>query len=47
MVDKNYHTLPVLKDDRLVGVVGKEDVLKTIIAGSSAGQDKEPEGSKA
>jgi CBS domain-containing protein len=47
MVDKNYHTLPVLENDRLVGVVGKEDVLKTIIAGSSAGQDKAPEGSKA
>ncbi len=31
MVDHNLHTLPVVEDDRLVGVVGKEDVLKTLI----------------
>ncbi|MDY6903119.1 MAG: CBS domain-containing protein [Thermodesulfobacteriota bacterium] len=30
MVDKNYHTIPVVEDGKLVGVVGKEDVLKTI-----------------
>ena len=31
MVDKNFHTLPVVQDGRLVGVVGKEDVLKTLL----------------
>lgn len=30
MVDRKFHTLPVLSDGRLVGVVGKEDVLKTL-----------------
>ena len=30
MVEKGYHTLPVLEDGRLVGIIGKEDVLKTI-----------------
>ena len=32
MVDKKYHTLPVMEDDKIVGVVGKEDVLKTLLA---------------
>jgi CBS domain-containing protein len=32
MVEKNYHTLPVVDGDKLVGVVGKEDVLKTLIS---------------
>lgn len=31
MVDKNLHTLPVMEDDVLVGIVGKEDVLKILI----------------
>ena len=31
MVDNNFHTLPVVEDERLVGVVGKEDVLRTLI----------------
>lgn len=31
MVDKGFHTLPVVEKDMLVGIVGKEDVLKTII----------------
>ncbi len=31
MVDNNFHTLPVLADGKLVGIVGKEDVLKTLI----------------
>ena len=31
MVEKNYHTLPVVDADKLVGIVGKEDVLKTLI----------------
>jgi len=31
MVDKGFHTLPVEAEGRLVGVVGKEDVLKTLL----------------
>ena len=31
MVDKNFHTLPVVDEGKLVGVVGKEDVLKTLL----------------
>jgi CBS domain-containing protein len=31
MVEKNYHTLPVVDDGQLVGVVGKEDMLRTIM----------------
>jgi len=32
MVEKNYHTLPVVDRGKLVGIVGKEDVLRTLIA---------------
>ena len=32
MVDKKYHTLPVVEGDKIVGIVGKEDVLKTLLA---------------
>ncbi len=31
MVDKNIHTLPVVDGGKLVGVVGKEDILRTLI----------------
>lgn len=31
MVDKNFHTLPVVDGETLVGVLGKEDVLKTLL----------------
>jgi len=31
MVDKNFHTLPVVQAGKLVGIVGKEDVLKTLL----------------
>ncbi len=31
MVDKKYHTLPVMEGDKVVGIVGKEDVLKTLL----------------
>lgn len=34
MVDKNFHTLPVLDEGKLVGIVGKEDVLRIIIPSS-------------
>lgn len=30
MVTKNYHTIPVVEDGKLVGIVGKEDILKTL-----------------
>ena len=32
MVDKKYHTLPVVEGGKVVGVVGKEDVLKTLLS---------------
>ena len=32
MVEKNYHTLPVVDGGKLVGIVGKEDVLRTLLA---------------
>lgn len=31
MVDSNYHTLPVEENGILLGVVGKEDVLRTLM----------------
>ena len=30
MSEQHIHTLPVLKDDTLVGVIGKKDIIKTI-----------------
>ena len=30
MVNKGYHTLPVVVEGKLVGIIGKEDVLKTL-----------------
>jgi CBS domain-containing protein len=35
MVDRGYHTLPVVEDKKLVGVIGKEDILRTLISGGS------------
>lgn len=32
MVNHGFHTVPVVQNNRLVGVIGKEDVLKTIIS---------------
>jgi len=32
MVDSNLHTLPVVEDGRLVGIIGKEDVLRTLLS---------------
>lgn len=31
MVDHNFHTLPVVENGCLVGVIGKEDVLRTLM----------------
>jgi CBS domain-containing protein len=32
MVDRGYHTLPVVEGKKLVGVIGKEDILRTLIS---------------
>ena len=31
MVDRNFHTVPVVDEGELVGIVGKEDVLRTLV----------------
>jgi len=31
MVNNNVHTLPVMEGNRLVGIIGKEDVLRTLM----------------
>jgi CBS domain-containing protein len=31
MVNKNIHTLPVVSHGKLVGIVGKEDILRTLL----------------
>ena len=31
MVEKHFHTIPVVKDAKLIGIIGKEDVLKTLM----------------
>ena len=31
MVDNNFHTIPVVDKGKLVGIVGKEDILRTLI----------------
>ncbi|MCI5208932.1 MAG: CBS domain-containing protein [Candidatus Electrothrix sp. ATG2] len=33
MAEKNIHTLPVLDQDELVGVIGKTDIIRTIAEG--------------
>ncbi|MCG6893807.1 MAG: CBS domain-containing protein [Desulfobacteraceae bacterium] len=33
MVDNNFHTLPVVEDGRLIGIIGKEDILRTLLPG--------------
>ncbi len=32
MAEKNVHTLPVMRGDTLVGVIGKKDIIKTLIS---------------
>jgi len=34
MVDRNFHTIPVVEKGKLMGIVGKEDVLRTLMQGS-------------
>jgi CBS domain-containing protein len=43
MVDKNFHTLPVVDEGKLVGVIGKEDVLRTMMPGEKDFGDKKDE----
>ncbi len=31
MVEKHFHTLPVVEGTKLVGIIGKEDILNTLI----------------
>ncbi len=31
MADNNVHTLPVVKENKLIGVIGKQDIIKTLI----------------
>ena len=31
MVDRNFHTIPVVDEGELVGIVGKEDILRTLM----------------
>ena len=38
MVDKKYHTLPVMEGDKVAGIVGKEDVLKTLLSEPQTGE---------
>ena len=39
MVDKKYHTLPVVVGGKVVGIVGKEDVLKTLLSRPQPGEE--------
>jgi CBS domain-containing protein len=41
MVDRNFHTIPVLEKGKLVGIVGKEDVLRSLMQGTDAKQVEE------
>ena len=34
MVEKKLHTLPVVDEGKLVGIIGKEDMLRTLMAGN-------------
>ncbi len=40
MVNKNFHTIPVVDRGRLVGIIGKEDVLRTLVSYSPEQVDK-------
>ena len=31
MVEKHFHTIPVVEKGKLVGIIGKEDILKVLI----------------
>ena len=40
MVDHNFHTIPVVDEGELVGIVGKEDMLRTLMPISEAVSSK-------
>lgn len=31
MVEQHFHTIPVVRDNKILGIIGKEDILKTLI----------------
>jgi len=33
MAEKHFHTIPVVENGKLAGIIGKEDVLKTLVGG--------------
>ena len=35
MVNKGFHTIPVMEGGKLVGIIGKEDVLRTLVSDKS------------
>jgi len=37
MVNKSIHTIPVLEGGKLVGIIGKEDILRTLVSSSKQG----------
>lgn len=37
MVRNNIHTIPVLDNEELVGILGKEDILKTLVSDKETG----------
>jgi CBS-domain-containing membrane protein len=40
MVDKKYHTLPVVDEGKLVGIIGKEDILRTLMSEEDPGKSR-------
>ncbi|MFO7752285.1 MAG: CBS domain-containing protein [Desulfobacteraceae bacterium] len=36
MVEKHFHTIPVIENEKVVGIIGKEDILKTLMAEKEA-----------
>jgi CBS domain-containing protein len=36
MVSKCFHTIPVMEGEKLVGIIGKEDILRTLVPGHPA-----------
>jgi CBS domain-containing protein len=36
MVNKGFHTIPVMESGKLVGIIGKEDILRTLVTSKSA-----------
>ena len=31
MAEENIHTIPVMEDDNIVGIIGKKDIIRTLI----------------